>query len=156
MIGDRTGQRGINAIVTSLFGVAGFIMLLASTSPTVKLAATYLAAIGIYPCIPNTITWVANNTEGVYKRGVTLGIAMGCANLQGVVISNVYRAQDAPRFIPGHAVVVGYLSVGLFGGSVLHYVLLRRENWKKMKRDGEGWAAMVEGTREKATTGDKR
>ena len=37
-----------------------------------------------------------------------------------------------PRFILGHAVVVGYLAIGLFGGSVLHYVLLRRENGKRL------------------------
>jgi hypothetical protein len=106
-------------------------MLLGSRSTHVRLAATFLAAMGIYPCIPNTIAWVANNTEGIYKRGVTLGIAMGWANLQGVVVSNVYSGADAPNFTKGHAVVLGYLTLCLFGGSVLHYFLLRLENARR-------------------------
>ena len=82
-IADRTGQRGICAIIVAPLGVAGFAILLTDAPPGAKYAATFLAAIGIYPCIPNTIAWVANNTEGVYKRGFTLGLAMGWANLQG-------------------------------------------------------------------------
>lgn len=127
-IADKTGQRGICAIAMAPLAVIGFAILLRDAPAGAKYAATFLAAIGIYPCIPNTISWVANNTEGVYKRGATLGLAMGWANLQGVVVSNVYRGADAPRFIPGHAVVMGYLALALLGGSVLHYVLLRREN----------------------------
>lgn len=127
-IADKTRQRGLCAIAVSSLGVIGFGILLSDLAPGAKYAGTFLGAMGIYPCIPNTVTWLANNTEGVYKRGVSLGVAMGWANLQGVVISNVYRGKDAPRFVTGHAVVVGYLGVALFGGSVLQYFLLRREN----------------------------
>lgn len=49
------------------------------------------------------------------------------------VVSNVYRNEDAPRFVPGHAVVLAYLTVSL-GGTILHYVLLRREN--RLRRNG--------------------
>lgn len=128
IIGDKTRQRGLCAIAVAPLGVIGFALLVGVSSPGAKYAATFLAALGIYPCIPNTISWVANNTEGVYKRGITLGLAMGWANLQGCVVSNVYRGKDAPRFIPGHSTVLGYLSIALLGGSVLHYCLLRREN----------------------------
>ena len=154
-IGDRTKQRGLCTMAVSPLAIIGFGMLLGSTRRSVKLAATFLAAMGIYPCIPNTITWVANNTQGVYKRGVTLGIAMGWANLQGVVISNVYRGQDAPRFIPGHAVVTAYLTICLFGGAVLHYTLLRREN--NLRRKGKR-GHIVDGKSEKeiAEMGDQR
>ena len=57
-------------------------------------------------CIANTVTWTSNNTEGVYKRGITLGFVIGWGNLNGIVSSNIYRSQDKPRFIPGHAVVL--------------------------------------------------
>ena len=118
-------------MLTSPLAIIGFAVLLGSRSAHMKLAATFLAAMGIYPCIPNTITWVANNTEGMYKRGVTLGITMGWANFQGVVVSNVYSGVDAPNFTKGHAVILGYLTLCLFGGSVLHYFLLRRENARR-------------------------
>jgi MFS family permease len=74
---DRTARRGLSNIVMSTLGIAGFAMLLGSTEAKVKYAGTFLAAIGIYPCIANTIAWAVNNIEGVYKRGVTLGIIIG-------------------------------------------------------------------------------
>ena len=89
---------------------------------------------GIYPCIANTVTWVSNNTEGVYKRGVTIGIVVGFGNLNGVVSSNIYQARDRPLYRPGHAVVLGYLVMFLFGGSTAQYLLLRREN--SLRRSG--------------------
>ena len=135
--------------------IIGFIMLLASNNPRVKYAATFLAAMGIYPCIPNTIVWVANNTEGVYKRGVTLGLAMGWANLQGVIIANIYRSKDAPRFIPGHATVTAYLAAFLFGGSILHYILLSREN-KKRRAGGRDYRIIGKSEQEVAMLGDQR
>lgn len=117
-------------------------MLIASRNPHVSYAGTFLGAIGIYPCIANTITWVGNNVEGVYKRGVALGAVIAWGNLNGVMSSNIYRAQDAPWYRLGHSVVLGYLSVCLLGGSILNYIFLsignkRRGNimdeWKREK-----------------------
>lgn len=56
---------------------------------------------------------------------------MGLSNLQGVVISNVFRGQDAPRFIPAFSVGIGYIVLAGIFGSVLHHLLLRRENAKR-------------------------
>ncbi|KAH9833360.1 pantothenate transporter liz1 [Teratosphaeria destructans] len=130
-LADRTKQRGWYNIGMSLFGVVGFSMLLGSTDPHVKYAGTFLGALGIFPCAANTVTWVANNVEGVYKRGVTLGFVIGWGNLNGIVSSNIYRAQDKPDFKLGHGIVLGYLTVFLFGGSVLTHFLLEAENRKK-------------------------
>lgn len=133
IIADRTGARGLCNIVVSSLGVAGFAMLLSTDNPAVQYAGTFLAALGIYPCIANTISWVANNVEGVYKRGVVLGLVIGWGNLNGIVSSNVYFRE--PRYIEGHAVVMTYLAVFLLGGSVLMTCLLRKEN--ALRRRGE-------------------
>ncbi|KAI5308774.1 hypothetical protein KEM55_004900, partial [Ascosphaera atra] len=154
-IADRTKQRGICNMVFALIGIAGFIMLLASQKPHVKYAGTFLGALGIYPCISNTIAWSSNNVEGktsyptarivkhvltrrnegTYKRGVTMGTVIGLGNLQGVVSSNVYRGQDKPQYYPGHGVVLAYLTVFLLGGTIVQYILLRRENTKRRRGD---------------------
>ena len=86
---DRTNQRGLCNIATSLIGIAGFAMLLGSKHAGVQYAGTFLGALGIYPTIANTIAWASNNVEGVYKRGVTLGFVIGWGNLNGVVSSNM-------------------------------------------------------------------
>lgn len=82
-LADRTRQRGWCNFCVSILGIIGFAMLLAGTSPGVQYAGTFLGALGIYPCIANTISWCANNVEGVYKRGVTLGFVIGWGNING-------------------------------------------------------------------------
>ncbi|KAI1376423.1 MFS general substrate transporter [Hypoxylon crocopeplum] len=134
-VADRTRQRGLCNIFVSLIGIAGFLMLLASTDPRVKYAGTFLGALGIYPCISNTISWMANNIEGVYKRGVVLGFVIGWGNLNGIVSSNIYFS--SPRYLEGHGVIVAYMALFLLGGSLLMTILLRVENNKRRtgKRD---------------------
>lgn len=138
-IADRTRARGLCNILVSLLGVAGFSMLLGSANPAVQYAGTFLGALGIYPCISNTITWVANNVEGVYKRGVVLGFVIGWGNINGIVSSNIYI--NGPRFFEGHGVIMGYMAVFLFGGSVLMTLLLRRENAKRLRGERDHWVA---------------
>lgn len=75
----------------------------------------------------------------MYKRGVSLGFIIGWGNLNGIVSSNIYRDEDKPEYYPGHGVVLGYLVVFLFGGSVLQYLLLRRENAKRRRGDRDKW-----------------
>ncbi|KAI0553780.1 major facilitator superfamily domain-containing protein [Xylaria curta] len=130
---DHTRQRGLCNIITSVIGIVGFILLIASSNPAVKYAATFLGALGIYPCISNTITWMANNTEGVYKRGVVLGFVIGWGNLNGIVSSNIFF--DSPRYLQGHGVILAYMTLFLFGGSILMTTLLRIEN--KKRREGK-------------------
>ncbi|KAK7951344.1 transporter [Apiospora aurea] len=134
-VADRTRQRGLCNIAVSAIGIAGFAMMVGSNNAAVKYAGTFLGALGIYPCISNTISWMANNIEGVYKRGVVLGFVIGWGNLNGIVSSNIYFHQ--PRYVEGHAVILAYMIVFLFGGSLLMTTLLRIENRKRRegKRD---------------------
>lgn len=134
-IADRTKQRGLCNILVSLLGVAGFAMELATQQPHIKYAGTFLGALGIYPCIANTISWASNNAEGVYKRGIVLGFVIGWGNLNGIVSSNIFY--QSPKYTVGHATIMGYMIVFLFGGSCLMTWLLRRENAARLagKRD---------------------
>jgi len=125
----------------SFFGIAGFAMLISTQRPGIQYAGVFLGAMGIYPCIANTVTWTSNNVEGVYKRGVTMGVVIGWGNLNGVVSSNIYRTADSPKYTLGHGVVLGYLAVFLLGGSLMTRFLLARENGKK--RRGERDARVV-------------
>ncbi|CAN8099725.1 unnamed protein product [Discula destructiva] len=152
-VADRTQARGMCNMLVSLLAIAGFSMLIGTDNAAVQYVGVFLGALGIYPCISNTITWMANNTEGVYKRGVVLGFVIGWGNLNGIVSSNIYY--KGPRFYQGHGVVLAYMVLFLFGGSVLMTLLLRREN--KMRAEGrrDGWA-IGKSEYELEQDGDKR
>ena len=77
------------------------------------------------------ITWINNNFEGVYKRGVAVGAVVMWGNLNGIMSSNIYRDTDAPWYRVGHCIVLGYVAVGLVGGSILNVTLLSLENRKR-------------------------
>ncbi|KAJ6125354.1 hypothetical protein N7471_012671 [Penicillium samsonianum] len=142
---DRTRQRGLCNIATVLLAIVGFAMLIASSNPTVQYVAVFLGAAGIYPTIPNTLSWLNNNTEGSLKRAFVLGVVVGWGNLNGVVSSNIYLAQQKPRYYTGHGVILGFLTVFLLGGSIWMHLGLRKMN--KDRRAGkldEKWNALTD------------
>ena len=100
-------------MAASPLSVIGFSLLLSDILIRVKYIATFFATMGIYFYILIAISWLTNNTKGIYKRGVAVGIAVGWNNIQGCVINNIYCSVDAPRFILGHAVMLGYLKIAL-------------------------------------------
>ncbi|EFW99743.1 major facilitator superfamily transporter [Grosmannia clavigera kw1407] len=152
-IADRTHARGLCNIAVSFFGIAGFSMLLGSDRPGVQYAGTFLGAMGIYPCISNTISWMANNIEGVYKRGVVLGFVIGWGNLNGIVSSNIFF--DSPRYFVGHGLILAYMVVFLLGGSLIMTILLRRENSRRIRGERNGWTAGLSDSEIEAL-GDRR
>ena len=44
---------------------------------------------------------LGNNLAGHYKRGVGMALHIGIGNFGGAIASNIYRSQDAPRYILG-------------------------------------------------------
>jgi hypothetical protein len=68
---------------------------------------------------------------GKSKRYVILRKPDIVLSRTGVVSSNIYRTKDSPRFFLGHGVVLAYLVIFLFGGSIVTHLLLRAENRKR-------------------------
>lgn len=129
-VADRKGNRGYLNLIFFAVGATGYIILIASRNAALSYFATYLAASGIYPLIPNTIAWFSNNVEGSYKRSVALAMIISFGNINGAVSSNVYRAPDKPWYRLGHGLVLLYISIG-FVASVISIILLRRENARR-------------------------
>jgi hypothetical protein len=138
-IGDRTKWRGYLNMATVSIGIVGFIMLISTTNPNVQYAGTFLGAMGIYPTISNTISWVANNTEGNLKRGVVIGMVVGWGNLNGVVSSNIYITSQAPSFYTGHGTILAAQSVCLLGGTIFMHLMLKRENKRRLAGGRDEW-----------------
>jgi len=127
---DKYGHRGWFNIGFMCIGMAGYIVLVASRNAALSYFAVYLAAVGIYPCVPNTISWISNNVEGSYKRSVTLAMVTSFGNINGAASSNFYRGRDKPWYTLGHGITLMYIAVGLVSSATFMF-LLRRENHKR-------------------------
>ncbi|KAJ4858067.1 major facilitator superfamily domain-containing protein [Trichoderma breve] len=134
---DKMKWRGYCSLAAATLGIVGFALLLGSSRPNIQYAGTFLGAMGIYPAIPNTLSWVSNNTEGSLKRAIVLGIVVGFGNLNGIVSSNIYLPAQKPRYPTGHGVVLASQIFFLLGGSVFMHFALRAENSRRHRNMGD-------------------
>lgn len=98
----------------------------------------------------------ANNFEGVYKRGVMMGFVIGWGNLNGVMSSNIYRLKDKPKYTLGHSIVLAYMVLFLFGGSVILRFMLARENKKRRNGERDSWGVGMSQEEKVHALGDQR
>lgn len=121
--------------------IAGFIACICldpRTNAHGIYAAMYIVGLGMYPAIPLSIVWNANNLSGSYKRAIGIGFQIGLANYGGAFVSNFYRNQDSPRFILGHALTLGFVCLGAAAMVIVvfNYVRTNRKDENALK-DGE-------------------
>lgn len=137
---DRAGLRSPFLLFNFACMAVGYIVCLAcdpATNAKGVYAGIYIAAIGIYPAIPISIVWNANNLAGAYKRAIGIAFQIGMANYSGAFVSNFYRAQDSPGYDLGHGLVLLFVGIGaLFScGLVIGYTW---ENRRKRRRLAAG------------------
>jgi hypothetical protein len=87
---DRKGNRGMINMFMIAIGLVGYIILAVSRTPGLSYFAIYLAAAGIYPCIPNTIAMTSTTVEGAYKRSVVMAWVISFGNINGAATTQVY------------------------------------------------------------------
>lgn len=140
-LSDRSGLRSPFLSFNYLCMIAGFIACICldpRTNAHGIYAAMYIVGLGMYPAIPLSIVWNANNLSGSYKRAIGIGFQIGLANYGGAFVSNFYRNQDSPRFILGHALTLGFVCLGAAAMVIVvfNYVRTNRKDEIALK-DGE-------------------
>ncbi|ORY58842.1 high-affinity nicotinic acid transporter [Pseudomassariella vexata] len=127
---DRARQRGVFLMVFQLVGIAGFALLAGSGNASVQYTGTVLAAIGIYPQIPLGMAWNGANIGGSLKRGTGIAMQVMGGNCGGIVASYVYLKRDGPRYITGHSILIGFVSMAFFL-TLFMTIWCRRENRRR-------------------------
>ncbi|KAI0761383.1 MFS general substrate transporter [Trametes elegans] len=123
---DRIKMRSPIVSAGLVISLIGFCINISDASVRVKYFGIFLVVSGAYGCAPAIIAWVGNNTLGHYKRGVAIGMQVMFGNIGGLVASNIYRVQDAPRYILGHGAEIAFIALGLIlvPGTTLVFVRL--------------------------------
>ncbi|KAK6003707.1 hypothetical protein QM012_009478 [Aureobasidium pullulans] len=158
---DRKRLRSPWILVGLCFQAVGFIMCIATSHPGVTYAGIFIAACALYQCQPSNITWLSNNLSGSYKRAVGMGIQISVGNLAGgmsssiltvfasylqkvaAMASNFYRSADAPRYILGHGLEIGFICMGTVA------LLIQVFSYRRINKQRE--IALAEGKAENYT-----
>ncbi|CAF1233669.1 unnamed protein product [Adineta steineri] len=127
---DRYTRRAIFIMFWLIIAITGFIILIASQNLNVKYFAVFLATGGISPCIAICVTFISCNISPHTKRATALAFMISVGNCGGVISGQIYRSQDGPRFILGHAINLGFCVLGLVSVIIL-FISLRLENLRR-------------------------
>ncbi|KAM5360006.1 hypothetical protein ACJZ2D_014047 [Fusarium nematophilum] len=136
---EKLGKRAVFIAGSSAVAAIGYIILLANTNPTARPGVSYLgtffAAAGIFPATALVLSWPAINVSGQTKRAIANAMQISIGNLGAVMGTQLYRANDGPRFIVGHSMALAYL--------VANAVVVTGLGWR-LKRQNESRAAVAE------------
>lgn len=90
----------------------GFTINISNVPHGVKYFGTFFCVAGSYAAFPGIVAWLGNNLAGQYKRGIGMAIHIGVGNFSGAIACNIYRTQDAPHYIVGHAIELMFVGIG--------------------------------------------
>ncbi|KAF2501166.1 MFS general substrate transporter [Lophium mytilinum] len=145
---DRYQQRMLSVLIPNAMAMFGFIIVIVSVRykelPGVTLFGIFLAIGGLYPISPAVTAWTALNMSGTMKRAVGIALMISFSQLGGIVGSNIYLANESPRYPVGFGVSISMLFVFGIVWPVFYYFILKRINAKRA-------ALPVEEVREKYT-----
>lgn len=130
MFADKVRQRGY--VLAGAFGVAaiGYAIIMATVGKSnltgVTLFGIFVTAAGLYSATPPMMAWVANVFEGEVKRGIAISIVPTIGQMGGVIGSNIYLAEQAPKYPVGFGVSLGFVLVaGLITSLGMRFTLKR-------------------------------
>ncbi|KAF5869736.1 putative mfs transporter protein [Botrytis fragariae] len=126
---DRLQHRFGFTMAGVAVGIIGYAILLCQShvSTGVKYMACFFITTGGYMTQPVTWAWVANNMAGHYKRSISTALQIGVGNIGGIVASNIFITNQAPKYPVGYGVSLGMLVMcGIM--CTVFFFGLKREN----------------------------
>jgi MFS family permease len=129
-ISDRYARRAIFILFWLIISIIGFIILIFVQDLNVKYFAVFLTTGGISPCVATCITFISGNISPPTKRATALAFMLSVGNSGGAISGQIYRSKDAPRYILGHAINLGFCVLGLITVIIL-FISLGLENRRR-------------------------
>jgi hypothetical protein len=107
-LSSRTQKRGVWIVGLMPITATGFILLLVSTRTAVRYLAIFLCLTGAFTVSPMFVAWCMDNTAGHMTRAIAAGAVVGFGNIGGLIAAWAYVLPDAPRYVKGHALNLGF------------------------------------------------
>lgn len=100
-VSDKIRMRWPILCTQALVGIIGLLIILYGGPPGVRYFGLYLAIFGCQANIPGTLAYGNNQTGRNEKKGVVAAAMISFGAAGGIAGSTIFRAQDAPTYLPG-------------------------------------------------------
>ncbi|KAJ7169849.1 major facilitator superfamily domain-containing protein [Mycena filopes] len=135
---DYFRERSIHICIPLVTAIVGFLILrFIDTLEHLHVAyfACFLLTMGAFAPSVLVATWYSNNTNQESRRAVVAAVMVAFANSAGLISTNVFRAQDEPKYVPALATsaAFGALCFVLVAGTG---IWMRWENAKRNRAQG--------------------
>ncbi|KAI3621962.1 transporter of nicotinic acid [Moniliophthora roreri] len=141
---DHFRERSIHICIPLTITLVGFVVFGAIdvvTHRNVAYFCCFLMTMGASAPSVLVATWYNNNTPKENGRAVVTAVMVALANASGLISTNVFRAQDEPKYVPALATSAAFGGLCLFlVGSVGFWM-----RWENRRRDA------IQGVRMKAS-----
>lgn len=106
---DRVFERGWHSAFASFIGVIGYLLLIVLKDKGIAglYVGTILATIGAFAQLAPRAAWGSGCIGGHTKRAVGVAMISNIGNISGALASTIYKDDDAPQYVRGHAVCLG-------------------------------------------------
>ncbi|WVW78056.1 hypothetical protein I302_100007 [Kwoniella bestiolae CBS 10118] len=140
LVSDRYSIRYWLIMPLGIFTTAGYVILISvSHGVGARLAGCFLAGMGIYIAVGLHITWLGQNIAGYRKRSTSVGLQQTFGNIGGIIAGQIYRSNNAPRYLLGHSASLAFWIVGLLCLTLEWYIWrsrnARREAMTQEEKD---------------------
>lgn len=136
---DKLHLRGPFILFNAILGLIGIPLLGFATNIGARYFGVFLAVTSANANIPCILTFQANNIRGQWKRALCSATLVGTGGIGGIIGSTVFRAQDAPQYVPG--MITAIIALVLV---IVITLLLDFKFWRANKRADAG-GKIIEG-----------
>ncbi|KAG9255500.1 major facilitator superfamily domain-containing protein [Emericellopsis atlantica] len=130
-LSDKTQRRALFAVGSGLVGAVGYAILVSPVGGNVKYFGCFLVAAGLYVIVGIPLAWLPSNNPRYGKRTVATGLQLTIGNAAGIPAPFLYRNDQGPRFVTGHAVSMAFIAIAA-SIYLLMWWWFRRQNQRKM------------------------
>ncbi|KAJ9640852.1 hypothetical protein H2204_003141 [Knufia peltigerae] len=140
-VADRYRFRAPHLVWNSLQSICGLCLLAWTKSAGSQYFGVFLVTAGCNASIPTVMAYQSNNIRGTWRRAFCSASLITMGGTGGIVGALVFRAKDAPQYLPGIYASIGFciLTIVLVAVLDLHFFRMN----KKAERDGTPLQGLV-------------
>ncbi|ORX80152.1 MFS general substrate transporter [Basidiobolus meristosporus CBS 931.73] len=103
-VSDKRRKRSVHVILQPLIGICGILMLILLKDIRALYAGACLTTLGAFSYNAIIMSWLTNNVVGGTKTATAAAMTTTAGSFGGIVAGQLYRHDEAPRYLRSHLV----------------------------------------------------